>query len=226
MQGPPAPGFEALDGKSSVSQTVPVTPPQRVEPVPVSPSAISQPAPALTAAAPAPIPALDPAATRTLADIIRAIDVPDSERQSSVGAVDLAEIEALQAARRSARLAAADKAKKAVAAKVKAEADAKAKAEAVEKARLAANPSRNWLQISTGANKDALSFTLNRLRKKYPDLAPQDAWIASWGRTNRLVVGPFTSFARAQALEKSLKADGADVFAWKSDAGEDVTRLK
>lgn len=226
VQGPPAPGFEALDGKSSVSQTVPVTPPQRVEPVPVSPSAISQPAPALTAAAPAPIPALDPAATRTLADIIRAIDVPDSERQSSVGAVDLAEIEALQAARRSARLAAADKAKKAVAAKVKAEADAKAKAEAVEKARLAANPSRNWLQISTGANKDALSFTLNRLRKKYPDLAPQDAWIASWGRTNRLVVGPFASFARAQALEKSLKADGADVFAWKSDAGEDVTRLK
>lgn len=212
VQGPPAPGFEALDGRGSA------TPPASAPPTP----ALAQAAPTPAAAAPAP----DPAATRTLADIIRAIDVPDSERQSSVAAVDLAEIEALQAARRATRQAAADKVKKAAAAKVKAEADAKAKAEAAEKARLAANPSRNWLQIATGANKGALSFTLNGLRKKYPELAPQDAWIASWGRTNRLVVGPFPSFARAQALEKSLKADGADVFAWKSDVGEDVTRLK
>jgi Flp pilus assembly protein TadD len=219
VQGPPAPGFEALDGRGSATPSASTAP------------TLAQAASTPTATAPASVPvpstpAPDPAATRTLADIIRAIDVPDSERQPTVAAVDLAEIEAIQAARRATRQAAADKVKKAAAAKVKAEADAKAKAEAAEKARLAANPSRNWLQIATGANKGALSFTLNGLRKKYPELAPQDAWIASWGRTNRLVVGPFPSFARAQALEKSLKADGADVFAWKSDVGEDVTRLK
>lgn len=218
VQGPPAPGFEALADRGNGAPT-PAPDVSQSAPVQV----VSSPAVVAPAAS---TPAPNPAATRTLADIIRAIDVPDSERQSSVAAVDLAEVEALQAARRAERQAVTDKAKKAAAAKVKAEADAKAKAEAAEKARLAANPARNWLQVATGANKGALSFTLNGLRKKYPELAQQDAWIATWGRTNRLVVGPFSSAARAQALEKSLKAAGADVFTWRSDAGEDVTRLK
>ena len=63
------------------------------------------------------------------------------------------------------------------------------------------------------------------LRKKYDSLEPQDAWVASWGRTNRLLVGPFSSFTRAKTLEEKLKAAGADAFAWKSDAGEEVERL-
>ena len=66
---------------------------------------------------------------------------------------------------------------------------------------------------------------LQRLRRKYATLAPQDAWSASWSRTNRLLVGPFASFARAKELEAKLKAAGADVFAWKSDAGEVVEKL-
>lgn len=184
----------------------------------------------------APQPQIDPAVTRSLADIIHAIDVPESERQSSVVAVDLSEIAQMQAARRAERetaaAVAAEKAKKAAAAKAKAEADAKAKqlAEekkkaAEEKARLAANPSRNWLQVGTGANKGALAFTMKGLRKKYDSLEPQDAWVAGWGRTNRLLVGPFSSFARAKALADKLKSAGADVFAWKSDAGEVVEQL-
>src|SRR3546814_939307 len=44
------------------------------------------------------------------------------------------------------------------------------------------------------------------LRKKYASLEPQDAWVASWGRTNRLLVGPFSSFTRARTLEDKLKA--------------------
>jgi Flp pilus assembly protein TadD len=224
LQGPPAPGFETTMDAGPPSAPGSSVPSQS----PLAPAPVQQAQPVLAQQADPPpsVPAPDPAATRTLADIIRAIDVPDSERQPSVAAVDLAEIEALQAARRAERQAVADKAKKAATVKAKAEADAKAKAEAAEKARLAANPSRNWVQIATGANKGALGFTLTGLRKKYPGLAAQDAWIASWGRTNRLVVGPFASFTRAQALEKALKADGADVFAWKSDAGEDVMRFK
>lgn len=181
---------------------------QPIEPVPPSPNA---------------------EATRTLADIIRAIDVPDSERQATVAAVDLNEVAALQAQRRAERQAAAkaaaDKAKKEATAKAKAEADAKAKAEAEEKKRLAANPSRNWLQVGVGQSKGALGFTMKGLRKKYALLSHQDGWSASWGRTNRLLVGPFASFTRAKQLETDLKKDGADVFAWKSDAGEEVEKL-
>lgn len=238
VQGPPAPGFESVDTRASVAPpsstsssqagsqlnaialapatTPAVTATQSAPPPPDLP-------PAPTPAAPPPQP--DPVATRTLADIIRAIDVPDTERQSSVAAVDLDEIATLQAARRAERQALADKAKKVALAKAKAEADAKAKKEAEARKKLADNPSRNWLQIGTGASKPGLAFTLKALRKKYDSLAPQDGWSASWGRTNRLLVGPFPSFTRAKTLEDKLKAAGADVFAWKSDAGEVVERL-
>jgi len=168
-------------------------------------------------------------ATRTLADIIRAIDVPDAERRPTVAAVDLNEIAAMQAKRRAEReaeaAAAAQKAKKEAAAKAKAEAAAKAKKEAEEKKRLTDNPSRNWLQVGVGQSKSALAFTMKRLRGKYDSLAPQDAWTAGWGQTNRLLVGPFASFTRAKELETKLKAAGADAFAWKSDAGEVVEKL-
>ena len=237
VQGPPAPGFESVAGPatSPAVQTVQAIPPSTApastvaaQPTPSrpQPTAVAQATPAAqTPAQQQP----DPEATRTLADIIRAIDVPDTERQASVAAVNLEEVAALQAARRAERQAAArlaaDKAKKEAAAKAKAEADAKAKAEAEEKKRLAANPSRNWLQVGVGQSKSALGFTMKGLRRKYATLAPQDAWSAGWGRTNRLLVGPFSSFARAKELEAKLKADGADVFAWKSDAGEVVEKL-
>ena len=91
--------------------------------------------------------------------------------------------------------------------------------------RLADNPARNWLQVGVGQSKSALAFTMKRLRGQYDSIAPQDAWTARWGQTNRLLVGPFASFARAKELETKLKAAGADVFAWKSDAGEVVETL-
>ena len=256
VQGPPAPGFESVPAQNTApanpapSQLNAITLAQASVPRTTAPpqvQAASPAQPAVPSAVPAPEPApapspatqqqqIDPAVTRSLADIIHAIDVPESERRSSVVAVDLSEVAQIQAARRAERDAAAataaEKAKKAAAAKAKAEADAKAKqlAEekkkaAEEKARLAANPARNWLQVGTGANKGALAFTMKGLRKKYDSLEPQDAWVASWGRTNRLLVGPFSSFTRAKTLEEKLKAAGADVFAWKSDAGEEVERL-
>ncbi|WP_325232337.1 tetratricopeptide repeat protein [Sphingobium sp.] len=247
VQGPPAPGFESFDSPPrptpqpsnagtqlnaiALAQAgTPAAPPasQAAAPPPTQPPA-TESAPSsvqpITPVSPSP----NPEATRTLADIIRAIDVPDTERQASVAAVDLNEIAALQAQRRAERQAAAkaaaDKAKKEAATKAKAEADAKAKKEAEEKKRLAANPSRNWLQVGVGQSKSALGFTMKGLRRKYATLAPQDAWSASWSRTNRLLVGPFASFARAKELEAKLKAAGADVFAWKSDAGEVVEKL-
>ena len=226
VQGPPDP-LPAPATRPAASLAAPASQPSAPAPASVS-------APQPTAAVQGQQP--DPQATRTLADIIQAIDVPESERQASVAAVDLSEIEALQAARRAERQAAADKAKQAATAakekadaaakaKAKAEADAKAKKVAEEKARLAANPSRNWVQIGTGANRNALGFTLKALRRKYDAVAPQDGWVASWGRTNRLLIGPFASFTRAKMVEAKLKSAGADAFAWQSDAGEVVERL-
>ena len=213
-----------------------MAPAQAAQPAAVQPAPV-QSASAQAAAPPTPTPATpqpDPAATRTLADIIRTIDVPDSERRPTVAAVDLAEVAALQAARRAEQQAAAEevkkaalaaKAKAAAAAKLKAEADARAKKAAEEKARLAANPSRNWVQLGVGSNRGALAFTLKNLRRKYDDVAPQDGWVANWGRTNRLLIGPFASFTRAKAVESKLKGAGADAFAWQSEAGELVERL-
>ncbi|HWV13116.1 MAG TPA: tetratricopeptide repeat protein, partial [Sphingobium sp.] len=226
VQGPPAP-FATPAPRPAAPLPAPTNAPNVATPVS---------APQSDAAAPLPRPQPNPEATRTLADIIHAIDVPASERQVSVAAVDLSEVEALQAARRAERQAAADKAKKAATAakekadaaakaKAKAEADARAKKAAEEKARLAANPARSWVQIGTGADRNALGFTLKGLRRKYDDVKPQDGWVANWGRTNRLLIGPFASFTRAKAVEAKLKSAGADAFAWQSDAGEVVERL-
>ncbi|HKY80755.1 MAG TPA: tetratricopeptide repeat protein [Sphingobium sp.] len=229
VQGPPAPGFETVPSQRPAASAEASTAASQLNAISLAqasaPAAAPAPTPTPVAPAAAPRPQPNPEATRTLADIIRAIDVPDAERQASVAAVDLAEIEAMQNARRAERQAAADKAKKAAAAKAKAEADAKAKKAAEEKARLAANPSRNWVQVGTGADKAALAFTLRGLRRKYDDIAPQDGWVANWGRTNRLLIGPFASFTRAKTVESKLKSAGADVFAWQSDAGEVVERI-
>jgi hypothetical protein len=187
---------------------------------PVGPTAAAAAAPTPSAGAPT---QLTSAASRTLADIMRELEVPESERRSSVAGVSLAELNAIQAQKQATRQAAAEKAKKDAAAKAKAEADAKAKA---EKDRLARNPSRNWVQVGTGRDISALAFTMKGLRKSYASLAERDAWTASWGRTNRLLVGPFASFDKAKEYEERLKKGGADAFAWKSDAGEDVDRLK
>ncbi|KQN09888.1 sporulation protein [Sphingobium sp. Leaf26] len=238
-QSPPANSGSQLNAialsqaSTPVPASAPTTPPPSTPVPPPSAPAPEHALPATVSTVPASPPTAapqpDPEMVRTLADIIRAIDVPETERQASVAAVDLNEVATIQAARRAERQAAAktaaDKAKKDAAAKAKAEVDAKAKAEAEEKKRLAANPARNWLQVGVGQSKGALGFTMKGLRKKYTILAPQGAWSAGWARTNRLLVGPFASFARAKELEATLKKDGADVFAWRSDAGEVVEKL-
>ena len=228
VQGPPAPAPDAGASARPQMPAAPSTPASQLNAITLAQASApaSQPVSSAQAAPPpatAPRPQPNADATRTLAEIIRAIDVPDAERQSTVAAVDLAEIAAMQAQRR----AAAEKAKKAAEAKAKAKAEAEAKARkaAEEKARLAANPSRNWVQIGTGSDRGALAFTLKGLRRKYDDIAPQDAWVAGWGRTNRLLIGPFASFTRARTVESKLKSAGADAFAWQSDAGEVVERL-
>lgn len=154
------------------------------------------------------------------------VSVPEAERRTGVAPVNLAEIAAMQEAQRKARLAAEEKARRAAeakeAARRKAEADAKAKA---EKKRLADNPARYWVQIGVGRNKGALAFTLRRMQKDHSVLAKKDGWSASWGATNRLVVGPFATLARAKDVEAEMKKGGSDAFVWRSDAGEELEKV-
>lgn len=189
------------------------------------------PAPAVAAPSVpvAPRPAAQPstaAPDRTLAQIMAEVSVPEEERRTVVAPVNLAEIAAMQDAQRKARLAAEEKARKAAeakeAARRKAEADAKAKA---EKKRLADNPARYWVQIGVGRNKAALAFTLRRMQKEHSVLAKKDGWSASWGATNRLVVGPFVTLAKAKDVEAEMKTGGSDAFVWRSDAGEELEKV-
>jgi Flp pilus assembly protein TadD len=201
VQGPPTPA------DLRPAQAVAESPPAQPQPIATvaSASSASQQSP------------------RSLADIMAELKVPDNEQRSSVAAVNLADVAALQAARRKADQAAAR-----AAAKKKAEDDAKAKAKAAaeaEKKRLAANPARYWLQIGIGRNKSALGFTLKAMKKEHSAIGKYDGWSAAWGATNRLVVGPFSNLDKAKASAAELKKSGSDAFVWRSEAGEELERV-
>tara|TARA_R110000782_G_scaffold167129_6_gene259202 strand:+ start:3184 stop:4863 length:1680 start_codon:yes stop_codon:yes gene_type:complete len=240
----PQPQPQRESKKEAVAATQPARPPASTSPVqekrsvmasayprpvqgPPAPERASPMAaassPASAAAAPA-APAAEPVeSTRTLADIMAEIKIPEAERKPTVKPVNLAEIMAMQAKERKAEEAAAKEAARKQAAE---EAKAKAKAEALaEKKRLAANPARYWLQIGIGRNKGALGFTLKRMQKEHDVLAKYDGWSASWGQTNRLVVGPFSTLDKAKAAESTLRKAGSDAFVWRSDAGEELERV-
>lgn len=137
---------------------------------------------------------------------------------------DMTAVARIQEQRRAAAAAAAAKAK--ADAEGKAKADAARKAEAERKAKLAANPSRNWVQIAAGRDPDALAFDLRRMRRTYNEaLSGHDGWTATWGQTRRLLIGPFRRPEDARAVVAELKKAGGDAFYWQSDAGEEVTKI-
>jgi len=77
----------------------------------------------------------------------------------------------------------------------------------------------------SGRNKGALGFTLRRMQKDHSVLAKKDGWSANWGATNRLVVGPFATLAKAKDVEAEMKKGGSDAFVWRSDAGEELAKV-
>jgi len=90
-----------------------------------------------------------------------------------------------------------------------------------------ANPSRHWVQIATGPNRDALPREFARLRAKASaQLRGRQAWTTPLGRTNRLLVGPFATPAEAQALVNALGANDVGAIAWTSEAGQEIERLQ
>jgi hypothetical protein len=104
---------------------------------------------------------------------------------------------------------------------------AKPQQKPVAKPKPPANPSRIWVQVGTGRDVKALEFTWRKLTKESGSLlSRRDAYWAKWGRTRRLVTGPYKSEDDAQAAIKALKKKGIGSFEFVSDEGEEVTPLK
>ena len=150
--------------------------------------------------APEPVPAERVGSSRfDLGAIVEAIDIPESEQRPSQIPVDLKKLKPVV------------KIDPKLAAKAKAEKD---------------HPARFWVQIATG-NANALGFDYRKLSKTYAGLLKsRNAFTAEWGRTDRLLVGPFADQKAAKKWEGDYKKAGGDAFMWKSEIGEIVNPLK
>ena len=156
---------------------------------------ISQPAPAPKVAETGPPKPFD------LGAVVASIEIPVSEQQSKVVPVDIKKIKPQPAKADAATVAKADSAK-----------DAKAKA-ALSKA----NAARHWVQIATGSDMNGLAFDYRRMAKKSSALFEgKEGWTAAWGKSRRLLVGPFDDMKTAKKWEADFRKAGGDGFAWKS----------
>ena len=171
---------------------------------------ISQ-APAITAPAPEPAPTVPVASSSfNLGAIVGAIDIPESEQQPSQVPVDLKKLKPL-APKATAEPAKVAKVDPKVLAKAKAQKD---------------HPARYWVQIAAG-NANALGFDYRKLNKTYTALLKsRSPYTSEWGRTDRLLVGPFPDLKAAKKWEGDYKKAGGDAFMWKSEIGEVVNPLK
>jgi Flp pilus assembly protein TadD len=165
-------------------------------------------APAVAGKAPEPAPAVPVASSSfDLGAIVGAIDIPESEQQPSQVPVDLKKLKPLKPN------ATAEPAKvdPKVLAKAKAQKD---------------HPARYWVQIATG-NANALGLDYRKLIKTYAALLKgRNPFTSEWGRTDRLLVGPFPDLKAAKKWEADYKKAGGDAFMWKSEIGEVVNPLK
>jgi Flp pilus assembly protein TadD len=142
-----------------------------------------------------------------LGALVASIDVPDEEKRPSVAPVDLKKIKP---------------------ATPKPDAAAVAKAEAAAKAAKApVSGPRIWVQIAAGNDAAGLGADYRRLSKKNAALfANHGGWTASWGKTKRLLIGPFPDMKAAKKWEADFRKAGGDCFVWQSEKGVEVEKLK
>jgi hypothetical protein len=207
---PPRP--DRIVAQVDLAATVAGTTPTAQEPVTLAAATPPQPAPAKIIAAPTAVPASTATASAgfSLDAIVGAIEIPESEQRPSEVPVDLKKLKPVTPK------AVADASK---APKIDPKAAAKAKLEA-------ANPARIWVQIATG-EASGLGFDYRKLTKNNPILfKAQKPWTSPWGRTARLLVGPFPDVKAAKKWEGDFKKAGGDAFMWKSEIGVPVNALK
>jgi hypothetical protein len=177
------------------------------------------------AATPTPTPPTATVPLASLADIVGSIEIPAEElapSDNAIGADTLAKL--LEDKRKAEAAEAVKREKDTVAAKAKAEVDAKAKEEAAEKK---ANPARIWVQVATGANAKALATDFGKFAKKSPSVFKgKSGATTEWGKTRRLLVGPFKDRKAAQDWLGDYKKAGGDGFLFNSEAGQSVDPVK
>ena len=104
--------------------------------------------------------------------------------------------------------------------------DAKDGKGAKGKAKEPANPSRIWVQLSTGGNRGALPADWRRLVKEAPQaLRGRKPYVTAWRNNFRLLTGPFPTDAAARAFVNDLRKADVGAFSWESPEGQAVEIL-
>jgi Flp pilus assembly protein TadD len=209
VQGPDiGPGFESVPAMQvatatpSPPETVASSAPATTEIMPAA--ATPTPAPVEVASAPFPAPVVEK--PFDLGALVASIDVPDAEKKPSVAPVDLKKIKA---------------------AAPKPDAAATAKADAAKSAKAPVAGPRIWVQIATGGDAAGLGSDFRRMAKKNGALfANREGWTAVWGKTKRLLVGPFADMKAAKKWEADFRKSGGDGFVWQSDKSAEIEKLK
>lgn len=151
----------------------------------------------------------DPVPAPGLGAIVAAIAIPAEEKKRDIVPVDLSRV--LPKAPVSAR----KEPPKPVEKKVEEKPPAKEK-----------YPARDWVQIATGQRISALAFDFRKMKKENAALfGKMEGWTSAWGRTNRLVIGPFDSIAEAKKFDAAFRKGGGDSFVWQSEDGTVVEPL-
>ncbi|WP_170304593.1 tetratricopeptide repeat protein [Croceicoccus estronivorus] len=202
--GPQPSASRSTPAAAPLNKPVPVEIPASTAPPATSAMAAASEPAAETAVAVAPVPTSSvpetPAAPRRIVDVFADFSQPVEPAARASGAVDITKI----TPRREAPPPKAE-----------------------PKPKPPAHPSRNWVQVATGRDTKALGFDWRRISRGEAKLFKgRDAYIASWGRTNRLLTGPFPNEGAAQAFVTDLKKAGVDAFTFTSDEGEEVKELK
>lgn len=181
-----------------------------------SPAASTQPVRAAAAPTYGPPAATPPASAASapaqpvisLAEVFSDLGVPDTAASPAVGAVDISRI-------RPARPAPPPEPKPEP---VKAEPPPPPPP---------SHPSRIWVQLGIGRDKDAIAFDWRRYTRQAPELLKgKAAHITEFGRTNRILAGPFASRGEANRFVAELGKADVDGMIWTSPAGQPVAELK
>ena len=111
-------------------------------------------------------------------------------------------------------------------AKIEAAAKAEKEKRDAERAEAAKNPPRIWVQVAGGANKSGLPATWKKMRDGNAMIFKgMNAWSTPLNRTNRLLVGPFTSNREARDLVNKMGKAGISGFTFSSAQGQEIEKL-
>lgn len=154
----------------------------------------------------------EPAKTASfdLGALVQSIEIPESEQKRTVAPVDL---KAIQKAQAKADIAATTAFKDPKTGKAKVEPKAPPQ------------PARIWVQVATGAEA-ALGGDYRRFAKKSPELFKgKEGWTSVWGKSSRLLVGPFANAQAAKKWDADYRKAGGSSFVWNSENGTVVKKL-